>query len=153
MKPGGGRTDDKTGITQRIEVGIEMAGGTDVPRASQALQALASGQYSGTVFNHAQKQVQTLDGTLNLSHCLVPWLDVVQDRHKFTLKNEKTGVEIELSLDFVKATTSRSTHADGTGQPRTVELCVLEAELDHLQVTGSQNQGTFAAATTGSGGF
>ncbi len=153
VKPGGGRTDEKTAITQRIEVGIEMAGGTDIVRASQALQALGTGQYADTIFNHAQKQVRSLDNTLQLPQCLVPWLDVVQDRHKFTLKNEKTGVEIELSLDFVKASTTRSNHADAQGAPRSVEFCVLEAELDHLQVGGSQNQGTFAAQSAGSGGF
>ncbi len=153
VKPGGGRTDDKSRITQRIEVGIELQPNTNVADTSRALQTLQSGQFSGTIFNHAQKQVHALDPNLNLSQCLVPWLDVVQDRHKFTIKNEKTGVEVEVSLDFVKATTTRSNHADDKGQPRVVEFCVLEAELDHLQVGGSQNQGTFAAATSGSGGF
>ncbi len=145
VKPGGGRRDPQTQITQRIEVGVELTATSNTADAASAMQRLASGQWSGTVFNHAQKEVSKLDATLNLSTCLVPWLDVTQDRHKFTVKNKKTGVEIELSLDFVKAKTLRPGHADAAGQAREVEFCTLEAELDHLQLQ-SANQSTFVAA-------
>ena len=148
VKPGGGRRDDKTMITQRIEYGLTMTPDANVADASRAMQTIASNStWSGTVFNQAQREVHKLDATLNLSTALVPWLDVVQDRHKFTLKNEKTGVEIELSLDFVKATTNRPGHANPDGTPKVVEFCVLEAELDHLQLV-SANQASFVAAST-----
>lgn len=145
VKPGGGRRDPKSQITQRIEVGVELKAGSSTADAARSMQALAAGQWSGTVFNHAQKEVSKLDATLNLSNCLAPWLDVTQDRHKFTVKNKKTGVEIELSLDFVKAKTLRPGHADAAGQAREVEFCTLEAELDHLQLQ-SANQSAFVAA-------
>lgn len=145
VKPGGGRRDPKTQITQRIEVGVELKAGSNTADAARAMQNLAAGQWSGTVFNHAQKEVAKLDASMNLSNCLVPWLDVTQDRHKFTVKNKKTGVEIELSLDFVKAKTLRAGHADATGLAREVEFCTLEAELDHLQLQ-SANQSNFVAA-------
>jgi hypothetical protein len=58
VKPGGGRRDDKTQITQRIEVGIELKPTANTADASMALRSLASGQWSGTVFNHAQREVE-----------------------------------------------------------------------------------------------
>ena len=152
VKPGGGRVDEKTRIAQRVEVGIELKPNATVMDASRALQVLNSGNNAGTIFNHAQRQVAALDSTLNLSQTLVPWLDVVQDRHKFTIKNEKTGVEVELSLDFVKAMTNRPNHVGADGKPQTVEFCVLEAELDHLQLQ-SANQASVAGQSAGSGAF
>lgn len=145
VKPGGGRRDDKTKITQRIEYGLTLQPSANVAQAAQTLQTIASnGNWSGTVFNQAQREVSKLDASLNLAQCLVPWCDVVQERHKFTVKNQKTGVEIELSLDFVKVTTNRPQHANPDGSPRVVEFCVLEAELDHLQLQ-SANQANFVA--------
>lgn len=148
VKPGGGRRDDKTQITQRVEYGLTLNPSANVAEAAQTLQTLASNaSWSGTVFNQAQREVTRLDSALNLSQCLVPWCDVVQERHKFTVKNAKTGVEIELSLDFVKVTTNRPQHANPDGTPRTVEFCVLEAELDHLQLQ-SANQANFVAPSS-----
>lgn len=144
VKPGGGRRDPQTQITQRIEVGVEMQSSANTADAARALQQLQSGAWAGTIFNHAQKEVSKLDPNLNLSNCLVPWLDVTQDRHKFTVKNKKTGVEIELSLDFVSAKTLRPGHAGADGQAREVTFCTLEAELDHLQLQ-SANQSTYVA--------
>ncbi|MBI1944484.1 MAG: hypothetical protein HYS27_02240 [Deltaproteobacteria bacterium] len=148
VKPGGGRRDDKTKITQRIEYGLTLNPTANVAQAAQTLQTISgNGQWSGTVFNQAQREVSKLDSTLNLAQCLVPWCDVVQERHKFTVKNQKTGVEIELSLDFVKVTTNRPQHANPDGSPRVVEFCVLEAELDHLQLQSS-NQANFVAPSS-----
>jgi hypothetical protein len=145
VKPGGGRRDDRTQITQRIEYALKLLAEANVPDASLALQQLSSNsQWSGTVFNQAQREVRKLDPNLNLAQALVPWLEVTQERHKFTVKNEKTGVEVELSLDFVKAKTTRPQHANPDGTPREVEFYVLEAELDHLQLQ-SANQATFVA--------
>lgn len=154
VKPGGGRRDDRTMITQRIEYGLALDASANVADAARALQTIAGNQqWSGTVFNQAQKEVHKLDPNLNLSTALVPWLDVVQDRHKFTLKNEKTGVEIELSLDFVKATTNRPGHVNADGTPKTVEFCVLEAELDHLQLVSANQSSFVAAGSVASGAF
>ncbi len=145
VKPGGGRRDDKTQITQRIEVGVELKPDANAADASVAMRGLATNAaWSGTVFNQAQREMSQLDPTLQLAQTLVPWLDVTQDRHKFTVKNEKTGVEIELSLDFVKTRTLRPNHANPDGTPRETEFYVLEGELDHLQLQ-SANRGTYAA--------
>ncbi len=145
VKPGGGRRDAKSGIVQRIEVGLELKPDSNTSAAAQALRSLASGTWAGTVFNHAQKEVHKLDNTLNLSSTLNPWLDIVQSRHKFTVKNEKTGVEIEFSLDEVHTKTVRPEHAKPDGSPREAEFFVLEAELDHLQLA-SANKSTYALA-------
>lgn len=148
VKPGGGRRDNKTQITQRVEYGLVLNPTANVAQAAQTLQGIAgNATWSGTVFNQAQREVSALDASLNLAQCLVPWCDVVQERHKFTVKNTKTGVEIELSLDFVKVTTNRPQHANPDGTPRTVEFCVLEAELDHLQLQ-SANQANFVAPSS-----
>jgi hypothetical protein len=145
IKPGGGRMDPKTRITQRIEVGLDLKPEMTARDGAAALQALNSGQWAGTIFNHAQREVAKLDRSLNLANSLNPWLDVVQDRHKFTIKNEASGVEVEFSLDRVKTKTLRPEHADASGAARTAEYFVLEAELDHLQLA-SRNQSAYTAA-------
>lgn len=144
VKPGAGRRDEKTRITQRIEVGLEMKPEATTRDAGDALSKLASGDWSGTVFNHAQKEVRKLDPKLTLEKALVPWVEVTQDRHKFTARQDSTGVEIELSFDWVDAHTVRSELAKPDGLPRTARFCVLEAELDHLQLA-SKNKASFAA--------
>ncbi len=147
IKPGGGREDDRTRIRQRIEYGLEMKAGTTPQAAGQAMKTIASNnRWSGTVFNQAQREVGQLDANVVLSNALQPWIEIKQDRHKFTIKNE-AGVEIELSLDKVKAKTLRPNLGNADGTPREVEFFVLEAELDHLQLA-STNQGTYAAAGT-----
>jgi|GEM_PF-1976694 len=152
VKPGAGRRDDNTEIVQRVEVGLEMKPGTTTAQAGQALQTLSQqGQWSGTIFNHAQRQVHELDPQLNLQNALQPAFDVTQDRHKFTVVNKKTGVEIELSLDKVNVKSLRPEHNDASGKPRQTEFWILEAELDHLQLA-SANQSNYSAATA-SGGF
>lgn len=149
VKPGGGRADDRTGIRQRIEYGLEMKPGTSAENAGAALRNLStSHMWSGTVFNQVQREVAKLGGNVVLANALKPWLEVEQDRHKFTLKN-KDGVEIELSFDKVKCKTLRPNLAQPSGAPRQAEFYVLEAELDHLQLSSS-NQGTYAAANTSS---
>ena len=147
IKPGGGRRDDNTGITQRVEVGLELQPGATNNDAATVLRTLATNNlWSGTVFNHAQKEVHKLDPNLQLQNALQPWLDVNQDRHKFTLKNTKSGVEIELSFDKVKVKTLRPNLAGPDGAPREAEFYVLEAELDHLQLA-SHNQSAYAAGS------
>ncbi|MCK5690098.1 hypothetical protein KAI87_12550, partial [Myxococcota bacterium] len=146
IKPGGGREDAATGIRQRVEVGVELKPDATAAEAGKFLSSIArDGTWNSTIFNHAEKQVQELDASLKLADALNPWLEVVQDRHKFTVKNNKTGVEVELSLDKVVASTMRGEHAMPDGSARSVEFYVLEAELDHLQLQ-SKNQGNYAAA-------
>ncbi|MCC6808158.1 MAG: hypothetical protein IT381_12100 [Deltaproteobacteria bacterium] len=146
VKPGGGRRDDKTSITQRIEVGLELEPNATVQDAATVLSSLASGQWSGTIFNHAQKQVRKLDQSLQLSAALQPWVDITQERHKFTVKNKVTGVEVELSLDKVFCKTLRPQHQNADGTAKEAEFYVLEAELDHLQLQSS-NQSTYVSGT------
>ena len=55
------------------------------------------------------------------------------------------GVEIELSFDKVSCKTIRPELAGPDGAPREAEFYVLEAELDHLQLSSS-NASTYAAA-------
>jgi hypothetical protein len=62
-----------------------------------------------------------------------PWADVTQIRHKFELKNTKTGTSAELSLDIVHSKTLRPEHMVN-GQPQEQTYYVIEAELDHLQI-------------------
>ncbi len=153
VKPGGGRLDDKTGIRQRVEVGVELKADADVDDAAGFLRGVSTNsQWGNTVYNHAQREVHKFDPTIALSESLKPFLEVVQDRHKFTVKNEKTGVEIEFSFDFVKATTTRPEHAGADGKPQVIEFCVLEGELDHLQLQ-SANQNEFQAAGASSSSF
>jgi hypothetical protein len=134
VKPGGGREDSKTSIRQRVEYGLEMKPDASVNDAARALQTLSRGRWSGTVFNQAQREVAKLEGDVHLSSALDPWLEVTQDRHKFTVFNEKTGVEIEFSFDKVQTKTMRPELANADGTPREAEFYVLEAELDHLQL-------------------
>ncbi len=153
VKPGGGRLDDKTGIRQRVEVGLELKADADTDDVAGFLRGVATnGKWANTVFNHAEREVKKLDSQLELAEALDPFMQITQDRHKFTVKNEKTGVEIEFSFDFVTAETLRPTHADRNGKPRKIEFCVLEGELDHLQLQ-SQNQNSFQAAGAGTGSF
>ncbi len=154
VKPGGGRRDNQSSIVQRIEVGLELKAEASVTDAQQALRTLAYGQWSGTVYNHAQREVTKLNRGVNLQNALDPWIDIVQDRHKFTVKNEKTGVEVELSFDRVSTKTLRPEHNQADGSPRRAEFFVLEAELDHLQL-GSANQNTnvLAGGTPNVGSF
>jgi hypothetical protein len=153
VKPGGGRRDDRSNITQRVEVGVELKPGATVQEAGNTLRGLATNrQFSGSIFNHAQRQVNELDGQLNLQNALQPWLEVVQDRHKFTVKNEKTGVEIELSFDKVNTKTLRPNLAEADGSPREAEFYVLEAELDHLQLASSNASNYAAGSVSNSSG-
>jgi hypothetical protein len=65
-----------------------------------------------------------------------PWADVTQIRHKFELKNTKSGTSGELSLDQVNARTLRPEH-EVNGGPQTREYFVIETELDHLQINSA----------------
>ncbi len=149
VKPGGGRLDPRTGIRQRVEVGVELRADATQQDAAKYLKDVArNAKWSNTVFNHAERQVKKLDASMQLANTLQPFLDVTQDRHKFTVKNEKTGVEIELSFDFVTARTLRNEHGNLDGSPREVKYAVLEAELDHLQLQ-SANATDFQGSSAG----
>lgn len=143
VKPGAGRRDEESGIVQRIEIGLDLRPEATAGDAARALQSISAGTWGGTIFNHAQRQVRKLDPSLVLGQALEPWIDITQDRHKFSLRNERTGVEVELSLDKVRFETLRP-HHDAGGEPRRGEFFVVEAELDHLQLQ-SENEAEYAA--------
>ncbi|MCK5689130.1 hypothetical protein KAI87_07665, partial [Myxococcota bacterium] len=153
IKPGGGVIDPKTGIRQRVEVGLELIPEATLDEARDVLDGLnENSRWSGTIFNHAAHEIEKLDGNIDLANALVPWLELKQDRHKFTIKNEKTGVEIEISLDKVMAKTVRDVHANINGEARETTFYVMESELDHLQLASS-NQAAYVGGSASVGIF
>lgn len=146
VKPGAGRLDAKTGIRQRVEVGVDLKPDASVAEASEFLEGVAEDDdWRTTVFNQAGNEVRKLDDSLKLAEALDPWLQVTQDRHKFTLRNKNTGVETEFSFDKVQAQTLRPEHGERDGSPRQATFYVLEGELNHLQLS-SENQSDYKAA-------
>ncbi len=150
VKPGGGKHDDKSKITQRIEVGYKMRAGTSAEDAGKFLGDLKWGNWEDTAFNHAAKEMKKLSEDIQLENSLIPWLDVTQSRHKFTIKHDKTGVEVELSFDEIVAKTLRPEHRGPDGKAREIKFYVLEGELDHLQLNSTNVSGAVPAGLTGS---
>ncbi|MCC6175532.1 MAG: hypothetical protein IT305_09545 [Chloroflexi bacterium] len=120
-----------------------MQPGTTPEQIGAAVRVINSGSWEGSVLNLPQREFRNLDGSITLSDAMGPWLQVTQDRHKFTVKND-AGLEVEYSFDVVKAKTLRPEHAHRDGSPRTVEFYVAEAELDHLEFQNKRK----AQATT-----
>jgi hypothetical protein len=54
------------------------------------------------------------------------------NRYKFTLKHE-SGLELEVSMDFVNATTKHPSLANADGTPRVARFPQVEIEMDHVQ--------------------
>jgi hypothetical protein len=139
FKIGGGVLDPKTGIRQRVETGLSLKPGATEDQLKKLLKAMNDYPTSpiatsplGHVLEEAKK-----GGVLNaLIDDRTPWADVTQIRHKFELKNTKTGTAAELSLDMVTSTTMRKEH-EVNGQPQVREYYVIETELDHLQLNSS----------------
>jgi hypothetical protein len=67
---------------------------------------------------------------------LKPVLRLIDKRHKYNLTNKKTQMQIELSLDDVRAISL--IHKDGQGNPLTSSYKQIEFEVNHLQM-GSTN--------------
>src|SRR5690606_31815149 len=115
IKPGGGRLDNKTGIRQRIEISMDLLPSSDVSTVRDLLTKLNEDKPTNilrsTVYNHAAREVAKLDESIVLENALGAVIDVEQERHKFTIKNTQTGVELEVSLDTVNASTIKDIHS------------------------------------------
>ncbi len=139
FKLNGGVLDPKTGIRQRVEIGLSLKPGADDAKLKALLKFIADNPTSdlaksplGHIVDDARK-AGVLDAVIGDR---TPWADVTQIRHKFELKNTKTGTSAELSLDMVHAQTLRLEH-QVNGQPQEQTYYVMEAELDHLQINSS----------------
>ena len=137
FKLNGGVLDPKTGIRQRVEIGLTLKPGADDAKLKALLQYIADNPSSkiaqsplGHIIEDARK-AGVLDAVIGDRR---PWADVTQIRHKFELKNTKTGTSAELSLDIVHSKTVRAEHMVN-GQPQEQTYYVIEAELDHLQIS------------------
>lgn len=139
FKLNGGVLDPKTGIRQRVEIGLSLKPGADDAKLKGILKYIADNPTSklaqsplGHIIEDARK-AGVLDA---VTGDRTPWADVTQIRHKFELKNTKTGTSAELSLDMVHAKTMRPEHqVNGVDQEQT--YYVIEAELDHLQINST----------------
>lgn len=155
FKLNGGVLDPKTGIRQRVEIGLSLKPGADDAKLKALLKYIADNPSSklalsplGHIVDDARK-AGVLDA---VTGDRTPWADVTQIRHKFELKNTKTGTSAELSLDMVHAQTLRREH-QVNGAPQEQTYYVIEAELDHLQINSSnvtqmQSSKTKAALTS-----
>jgi len=139
FKMNGGVLDPKTGIRQRVETGLSLKPGATEDQLKSLLQYVRENPGSklaqsplGTIIEEAKKAgvVDALDKDRT------PWADVTQIRHKFELKNTKTGTSAELSLDMVHARTLRPEH-QVNGAPQEQIYYVIETELDHLQINST----------------
>jgi hypothetical protein len=139
FKMNGGVLDTKTGIRQRVETGLSLKAGATEDQLKMLLQYVRENPGSklaqsplGTIIEEAKKAgvVDALDKDRT------PWADVTQIRHKFELKNTKTGTSAELSLDMVHAQTLRPEHLVN-GAPQEKTYYVIETELDHLQINSA----------------
>ncbi|MDP2342033.1 MAG: hypothetical protein Q8O67_13830 [Deltaproteobacteria bacterium] len=139
FKLNGGVLDPKTGIRQRVEIGLSLKPGADDAKLKALLKFVSDNPASklaqsplGHIIEDARK-AGVLDAVVGDR---TPWADVTQIRHKFELKNTKTGTSAELSLDMVHAQTVRPEH-EVNGKPQEQTYYVIEAELDHLQINSS----------------
>lgn len=124
-------------VLTRLEYIVMMMMGTTPEQVGEAVRIMNSGNWGSSVLGLPQREFRNLDGSITLSDAMGPWLQVTQDRHKFTVKNA-AGLEVEYSFDVVKARTLRPEHANRDGSPRVVEFYVAEAELDHLEFQNKQ---------------
>lgn len=139
FKLNGGVLDPKTGIRQRVEVGISLQPGANEDMLKAILKEMRD-EPSGKLAMSPLGQLLADAEKLGLADALLnnrtQWADVTQIRHKFELKNLDTGTKAELSLDMVHAQTLRNEHQIN-GQPQERTYYVIETELDHLQINSS----------------
>lgn len=94
------------------------------------------GRYYHTVLNAVSREMGEVGVDLSaVAGDLKELFKSPQNRHKFSLKHS-SGLEIEGSVDQVLGTTVRPEHAVN-GKPREVEMYVMEAEVDHKQITSA----------------
>lgn len=139
FKLNGGVLDPKTGVRQRVEVGISLKAGAKEEQLALILKHMRDTPGSKAALSPLGHVVRDADKA-GVSKALIedrtPWADVTQIRHKFEIKNTKTGTAGELSLDQVNARTLRKEH-EVNGQPQEREYFVIETELDHLQINSA----------------
>jgi hypothetical protein len=142
FKLNGGVLDPKTGIRQRVEVGISLKPGAKEEELASILLQCKSGWNNGQLVDSPLAHVVQEASKIGLDNALVsgrtPFADVRQIRHKFELKHLPSGTAAELSLDEVHAKTMRKEH-ELNGAPQERSYYVIETELDHLQIN-SKNQ-------------
>ena len=139
FKLNGGVVDPKTGIRQRVELGVSLQPGANEEQFKSLLSHMRD--YPGKKLAQSPLGQLLTDSTkLGLTEALIdnrtPWADVTQIRHKFELKNLDTGTKAELSLDMVHSQTLRAEH-QVNGQPQERTYFVIETELDHLQINSA----------------
>ncbi len=137
FKLDGGVLDEATGIRQRVEVGLSLKPGVDDAKLTALLRHMEENFALCDVARSPLGHILTEAKKAGMLDALIgdrtPWAEVSQIRHKFELKNSKTGTSAELSLDLVHAKTLRAEH-QVNGQPQEQVYCVVETELDHLQI-------------------
>jgi hypothetical protein len=139
FKIGGGVLDPKTGIRQRVETGLSLKPGATEEQLKKLLAYIEANPGSAVAtspLGHLIEEARKGGVLPAMSKDRTPWADVTQIRHKFELKNTKTGTAAELSLDMVTAQTMRPEH-QVNGQPQVREYYVIETELDHLQLNSN----------------
>ncbi len=152
-----GIVDPKTGIRQRIELGLEFKANITTKEVQRALEKLSdenpANVWRDTVFNQISRHMAEVVPGIDLSAEKTDLFKVVQERHKFELKNTVTNVSEELSFDYVTVTTMRPEHADAQGNPRTETFAIFEGELNHLQLNSQNKQDYVASGTTDTKAF
>ncbi len=137
-KPNGGVRDrsDAPDKVKRNELSWSMKAGTTLAQVKEFMEDLESEFLNGRVnpwtagvFNHVNREMARTTGR-SAAELLTPWLDVMQNRHKFELENHRTKVRAELSIDDVVATLL----ADPS---KMVRFFVVETELDHMQMSST----------------
>lgn len=134
----------------RPEYAVPLKQGVTLAKAAEALGLINTPPPAGRFYHTAYNTVcrELAQGGVDLATALKDMKDlfqVSQSRHKFQLKNSE-GMEIEVSLDEVTATTLRPEHNGPDGKPRSVTFYVMEEEVDHKQINSSNSLESPAAA-------
>jgi hypothetical protein len=152
VKPGGGVGDPELPqLKSRVEFFADLDDGASIGDVKKLFEKL-DGSYRPTggdnihkqsPYNHGQKLINDLGlDSLKLSDCLQEVLELHQTRHKFTVKNDK-GLEVELSIDEVTATTKRPEHNGPDGKPQSITFYQVEGEMDHVQLKTTSSAANF----------
>lgn len=141
IKPGAGRLDSKSGIRQRIEIGVEL-----IPNAKEINVYNWLGS-DGSYFNVGKQALK--EGVPNLYYIcgIKKVLDVTAERHRFLICN-KNGVEVEVTFDSTTGKDART--GDST---KTITIYGFEAELNHLNLTSKNVSAAQMGLPTVSGTF
>lgn len=137
----GGMLDAESHIRIRPEYGIPVKKGTTMQQMVKVLQILGekppTGRFYHTVYNTANREMAAAGvDVAEVVKGFKELFDVEQKRYKFKLKHT-SGLEMEVSLDEVTATTKRPEHNGKDGKPQTVTFYCMEVEIDHLQINST----------------